>query len=228
MTTRSGRRPSVGTGPASTRIGSAICHPVAGPLGSFRGRQHLVVPAGRSSGDYEITLSLKVAVAPYAVRIISSYDDGRRLASDEVKVESASHRLRDLIGSEIVEPHQDSQPWLRDTWRFVNSPRFSLDASRYWGAKVYRGSSNSKDELDLVYATSLKITVTTPDHFSPRHTVPVIIHELAMSIPILAGSQKLEHQLSGLAIFTWPSCGGNMETKPTGQVNVHPTNCMRT
>ena len=153
------------------------------PWDVFGPQRHKVVPVNSDgSPDYELVLPRDYAESPgglYAVRLITVYDDGQRLAGDEVKVGSSSHRLRDLIEEKIIEPRQADQPWLRDTWRFVNSPRFMLDAATRGGAKVSNATYHAKDpnQLKTRYASSVNLSSALPDHHLSQGVIETIIHE---------------------------------------------------
>ena len=150
-------------------------------LGFHRQRHKVVAVNANNSPNYELVLSRDESEThggPYAVRVITFYDDGQRLASNEVKVQSSSHRLQDLIEERIIEPHQDAQPWLRDTWRFVNSPRFTLNAANGGGASVSFKTYSPKDlgQLQTTYAQVLEMPPATADYFY-RNKIETIVHE---------------------------------------------------
>ena len=153
------------------------------PWDAFGHKRHAAVSV--SSDDdpsYELVLSRDDAKAlggPYAIRVIAFYNDGRRLAGGEVKVPSSSHRLRDLIEEKIIELHQADQPWLRDTWRFVNSPRFTLNATTRGGAEVSFRMYHAKDpnQLKTRYASSVNLSSAIPDYHLSQGVIDTIVHE---------------------------------------------------
>ena len=143
------------------------------PWDAFGARRHAMVATNAGEGsNYELVIPgiETYHSVPYAVRLITFYDDGQRLASEEVKVQSSSHRLRDLIEEKIIETRQDDQPWLRDTWRFVNSPRFGLNASLLGGANVSGKTYHPRDpnELKSTYTVRLMISSSHPQSLSPK------------------------------------------------------------
>ena len=150
-------------------------------FGRQRQRHEVVAVNANNNPNYELVLSKdrsETYGGPYAVRVITFYNNGRRLASNEVKVQSSSHRLRDLIEERIIEPHQDAQPWLRDTWRFVNSPRFHINAANGGGASVSFRTYRSKDpgQLQTTYARVLEMPPPTADYFY-QDKIGTIVHE---------------------------------------------------
>ena len=63
----------------------------------------------------------------YAFRVIVVYEDGKRLATTEVKTPGNVHKLRSRIKEKVIEAKQDEQPWLSDVWVHMNdSSRFGI------------------------------------------------------------------------------------------------------
>ena len=92
----------------------------------FNYRRYQVVETN-GSGRYEFKFTPPIIGSEiYAVRVITTYDDGDRLATYEVRVPSKSHNLRDLIKTQVVDVYGSEQPWLIDTWRHLNGPVLDL------------------------------------------------------------------------------------------------------
>ena len=112
----------------------------------------------------------------YAFRVITVYNNGQRLATDEVKTLSRVHRLRDVVWDKLVEPNQEEQPWLTDTWLHMNdSVRFGLGFS---GGKVVINSEYPYlNGLKRTFARNLMIHSTILENQSSYYT-GVMIEEM--------------------------------------------------
>lgn len=93
----------------------------------------------------------------YAFRVIVVYADGKRLATDEVKTPSKVHQLRDVLWEKIVEPNQEEQPWLTDTWIHMNdSDRFGIG---FGGARYdLRSEYPYPNGLERTFVRSLTVS----------------------------------------------------------------------
>ena len=90
----------------------------------------------------------------YAFRVITVYANGKRLATSEVKTPANVHKLRDIIWERVVEPNQDDQPWLGDTWIHMNdSTRFGMGLGR--GMVTLKGEYPDPNGLERTFARSL-------------------------------------------------------------------------
>lgn len=86
-----------------------------------------IVEPETGATSYRVTVPTRNHNHLYAVRVIAVYSSGQRLATSEVKVPSDVRRLRDVIWGHLVEPNQDAQPWLADTWLYMSdSTRIGL------------------------------------------------------------------------------------------------------
>ena len=114
--------------------------------------------ANKSSYQVEISNSTNTNRL-YAFRAITIYSNGQRLATDEVKTPFRVHKLRDIIWEKIVEPNQEEQPWLTDTWIHMNdSARFGLG---FGGGKVTGNNEHPyPNGLERSFARSLTISST--------------------------------------------------------------------
>ena len=113
----------------------------------------------------------------YAFRVITVYSNGQRLATDEVKTPFRVHRLRDFIWEKVVEPNQEKQPWLADTWIHMNdSTRFGLG---FGSGAVYYDSESPyyPNGLKRVFIRSLTIGSIILENQSTHHS-PTMIEEM--------------------------------------------------
>ncbi len=111
----------------------------------------------------------------YSIRIITAYDndDEDHLVTDEVKVPSRAHYLRDLIKSHVIDAYGDSQPWLVDTWRHLNGPELVLfDGSRNQvnlssidGYPLPKPATTHPASSDQTIAGSLSLSQSKVDRF---------------------------------------------------------------
>ena len=109
----------------------------------------------------------------YAFRVITVYANGKRLATNEVKTPSRVRKFRDIIWDKIVEPNQNQQPWLADTWTHINdSTRFGLG---FGGGKVFPGSEDPyRNGIKRKFARSLTMGSTILQNQSTHHSAPLI------------------------------------------------------
>ena len=151
------------------------------PWEAFGADKHEVV-ATTDENNYNALLSNPTSNNDlYAVRVITVYANGERLASNEAKVPSNTHKLRDLIEEKIIDPHQQRQPWLTDTWRYVNSPRFGIGVSAGRVARVTAGSSPfyPRDSLRSVFARGLGFGSNLLNNFDDGSVeIETMVHEL--------------------------------------------------
>ena len=119
-------------------------YPLAADPSPVRGHddpvpRNQIVESENSQNSYQVTVSNATnSNHLYAFRVITVYANGKRLATSEVKTPSNIHKLRDIIKDKVVEPNQDDQPWLGDTWIHMNdSTRFGMG---FGAGSVSRGS----------------------------------------------------------------------------------------
>ena len=94
-------------------------------LEDFGPKFYQIVEAKTNQTSYQVTVPTTNSNYLYAFRVIVVYEDGKILATTEVKTPSNVHKLRDAIKN-VVEANQDQQPWLSDTWLHMN------DSSKIW------------------------------------------------------------------------------------------------
>ena len=126
--------------------------------------------------DYEIT-GLTNGVE-YTVRIIGTNADGDGPPSAEKSAtpNTKPEELRELI-LDIVEEHESSYPWLRDTWNYIQSNNVQLYVPNYGSSRVGHYCS-SGPSLPSCYISMMIVTasVLDGDDASKKWT---ILHELA-------------------------------------------------
>ena len=119
----------------------------------------------------------------YAFRVIVVYEDGRRLATSEVRTPSNVHKLRDIIWERVVEPNQEKQPWLSELWSHINDSdglgiggRFRLG---FGPPRAYRGGEyphpGGLRRTFVKRITVREITLTNPD---VRYHIKGLVEEL--------------------------------------------------
>ena len=109
----------------------------------------------------------------YAFRVITVYANGKRLATNEVKTPSRVRKFRDIIWDKIVEPNQNQQPWLADTWTHINdSTRFGLGFGG--GEVVLRSEDPYRNGLERTFARSLTMGSTILQNQSTYYTSTLI------------------------------------------------------
>ncbi len=92
----------------------------------FGPKFYQIVEAKTNRTSYQVTVPTNNSNYLYAFRVIVVYENGKKLATTEVKTPSNVHKLRDAIKN-LVEANQDRQPWLSDTWLYMNdSSRFGI------------------------------------------------------------------------------------------------------
>ena len=140
----------------------------------------------------------------YSIRIITAYDndDEDHLPTDEVKVPSRAHYLRDLIKSHVIDVYGDSQPWLVDTWRHLNGPELALfdgtrnrvNLSSIGGSPPVAGYY-PPGQLYQTIAGSLSLSQSKVDRFEYFMAVNggrTVAHELGHVYTLTAGITKNE------------------------------------
>ena len=164
----------------ASSIGSQVESPVV-RLGESRQsadfRSHKVVDAIPNRSHYSATVRNTTKNDLYAARLVVVYKGGELLATREVKVPANSHRVRDLIWQEIVSPNQRSQPWLKDVWRHINEPEYSIHASKPQGFSVGLSSEiPGLGQLELKTVDGLTVSSLAIDNFD--RFKKAIIHEM--------------------------------------------------
>ena len=138
-------------------------------------RQQTIATSDQPSGRYSFLISTPNM---YAVRIVVARDNGERLATAEVWIPSNANRLRDAIKEQVIDPYQDAQPWLRDTWKHMNSPDFAVSVNDYAViASVYLDGARQLGQLKRVWVKGLVMHPRRIDLAQP-HNLVTVIHEL--------------------------------------------------
>ena len=135
--------------------------------------QIIEAEANKSSHQTEISNSTNTNHL-YAFRVITVYSNGQRLATDEVKTPFRVHRLRDVIWEKVVEPNQEKQPWLADTWIHMNdSTRFGLG---FGSGKVFYGGESPyyPNGLKRVFIRSLTVRSIILESQSTHYSATLI------------------------------------------------------
>ena len=143
-------------------------------LEDFGPRFYEIVEAETSKTGYQVTVSNSTNTNHlYAFRVIAVYASGKRLATNEVKTPSRVHRFRDVTWDFVVEPYQDEQPWLADTWLHMNdSARFGMG---FGGGEVSLNNEYPHPNgLKRVFARSLTVSSTILRNQSTHYTAPLI------------------------------------------------------
>ena len=126
--------------------------------------------------DHEIT-GLTNGVE-YTVHIIGTNADGDGPPSAEKSAtpNTKPEELRELI-LDIVEEHESSYPWLRDTWNYIQSNNVRLSVPSYGSSRIGHYCS-SGPSLPSCYISMMIVTasVLDGDEASKKWT---ILHELA-------------------------------------------------
>ena len=147
------------------------------PWRAFDASRQKSVEAITDKSSYSTSMTISRHGDFYALRLVVIYGNGDILVTNETKLPSNSYQVLDLIGQEIVTPKQDSQPWLKDTWRYVNSPRFGIDASKSSGAWVSLNSEHSGlNSLEINVASGLTVSSRAATNFGKYKRT--IVHEL--------------------------------------------------
>ena len=143
-------------------------------LDDFSPGLYQIIKSGTNKTSYQVEISNSTNTNHlYAFRVITIYSNGQRLATNEVKTLSKVHRLRDVIWDKIVEPNQEEQPWLTDTWIHMNdSVRFGLG---FGGGRVAFSSEYPyPNGLKRTFVQSLTISSTILRNQSTYYTAPMI------------------------------------------------------
>ena len=145
-------------------------------LEDFGPKFYQIVEAKTNQTSYQVTVPTTSSNYLYAFRVIVVYEDGKKLATTEVKTPSNVHKLRDAIKN-LVEANQDRQPWLSDTWLHMNdSSRFGVGLG---GARIgLRSELPYLNGLRRTFANSLTVgggIIKNPD--SKGH-MATLIHEM--------------------------------------------------
>ena len=177
----------------------------------FNYRRYRVVefsPGGR----YDESLPVRAPRYIYAVRVIAVYDndDGDQLATDEVKVPSKAHELRDLV-ERFVAIYGADQPWMVDAWRHMDANLPLIPNGRTWipdgpiAAKNQVNFSNVHNDpsdpgrLEQPYAGNMYLAGRPvvdnpdPDHREQRSTFSynsTVAHEMGHVYTMTAGIAK--------------------------------------
>ena len=123
----------------------------------FNYRRYQVVEFDQA-GRYSIDFLDKRPSRIYAVRIIVAYhNDEKQLATDEVRIESISHQMRDTIKTYIIDAYSQDQPWLVDTWRHLNSNVSLFRSGAALGQVTYTGRGYNWGRLKQTYAGSMTL-----------------------------------------------------------------------
>jgi len=144
----------------------------------FNYRRYQVVEFDKR-GRYEVEFPRSSSSNIYAVRVIVAYDneDEDHLATEEVKVNNESHKLRDAIKEHIIDAHGEDQPWLVDTWRHLNGP--ILDIYPHRKNQVRRTSRSGFGQLNQTLASSLTLSRNVANNFEKsRRLASTVVHEL--------------------------------------------------
>ena len=171
--------------------------------GDFSYRNYQVVEPGKKS-RYSVELPQMSPSEIYAVRVIVAYDnkDKDRLATNEVKVDSQSHQLRDAIKTHVVDAHGQDHPWLVDTWRHVNGPHLSLYP--YKTDRVTRSSiGGAWGQIKQVFAGRMSLNgfgeLKDPHSADMRAAIEELGHVYTLTdgvtengVPVAAGHLYLE------------------------------------
>ena len=143
-------------------------------LDDFSPGLYQIIESETDKSSYQIEVSNSTNTNHlYAFRVITIYSNGQRLATDEVKTPFRVHKLRDVIWEKIVEPNQEEQPWLTDTWIHMNdSARFGLG---FGGGKVTGNNEHPyPNGLERSFARSLTISSTILRNQNTPYTATMI------------------------------------------------------
>ncbi len=143
-------------------------------LEDFGPKFYHIVETESNQTSYQATVPTTNSNYLYAFRVIVVYENGKKLATTEVKTPSNAHKLRDVIKEKVVEAKQDQQPWLTDVWLHMN------DRSRF-GISLGAGSVGLRSEYP--YPNGLKRTFVSglsigPSTFKNPTGNYALIHEM--------------------------------------------------
>ena len=162
----------------------------------FNYRRYQVVEFD-NSGLYEVEFPRMPSSEIYAVRIIVAYDNENNdhLATDEVKVNNESHKLRDAIWAHIIDVHGEDQPWLVDTWRHLNGPLLDIYPHRRGRVDLTEAGGYSK--LAQTLASSLKLPASVANDLQRvRGQMLGVVHELGHVYTLTNGIAENEAPLA--------------------------------
>ena len=151
---------------------------------SITGGQQIIDVSDQSSGRFSATISSAFYV--YGIRVIVARPDGGRLASSEVQMPSRNNRLRDMIEEKVIKPYQDQQPWLKDTWDYIDNNKFGIGIANGVGAgAVYLGADYDDGELVRGLATAMVFPPGILDYFD--NYFDTVVHELGHVYTLTGG-----------------------------------------
>lgn len=138
-------------------------------------RQQTITTNDQQAGRYSFLIPTPNM---YAVRVIVVRAGNNQLATAEVWIPSNANRLRDAVKRYAIDPYQNQQPWLRDTWEHMNSPDFAFSVSEYAGrGEVYLDSQRQPGQLKRTWVKGLGMHPRTMD-LNHTSTLSTVIHEL--------------------------------------------------
>ena len=124
-------------------------------LEDFGPKFYQIVETESNQTSYQVTVPSTNSNSLYAFRVIVVYEDGKKLATTEVKTPKNVHKLRDVIKG-VVEAKQDQQPWLSDVWLHMNGrSRFGIALE---GPSIgLRGEYPYPNGLERTFASDLSV-----------------------------------------------------------------------
>lgn len=149
------------------------------PWEGFTPLWHQVVDIPENSREtiFELSISNAKDVRNlYAIRVITVYSNGDRLATNEVRVSSYTHQFRDLIKERLVDAYGEDQRWLTDVWGHIDSYNCALVATKGVGTKVYLGGYDNPDSLKITTAKVFDFNGSRVPYFDDN--LNTIVHEL--------------------------------------------------
>ena len=152
-------------------------------LEDFGPKFYQVVEAEDDISSYQVTVSNSSnSNHLYAFRVIVVYEDGKRLATTEVKTPDDTHKLRDIIKEKLVEAKQDEQPWLSDVWVHMNdSSRFGIGLGGGGGGGAVvtlQGEYPYPNSLGRTFARSLSIEQGALKTPGGKSIIATLAHEM--------------------------------------------------
>lgn len=152
----------------------------------FNYRQYEVVRF-KASGGYRVEIQpTNYTNNAYSVRVITVYNNGDRAVTNESKVPSNKHQLRDLIENKAIGARGDEQPWLVDTWRHLNGMDTDITNGddNSVGFSSVAGSHNRLKQTFVI-----DVSINTSRGFDDGR-LGVIAHELGHAYTMTSGVTK--------------------------------------
>ena len=211
-----------------------------------------VTPLSGNGQTYFASINYRISglsnSVEYTIRALAVNSDGPSPPSNEITgtpnpgVKTKVQQLREYIEKDIVETHETSFPWLRQTWTYMNNNNVRIRVSSSGSSRVELQCSSSFGSCRTSSMT-IRADVLDGDVAAKKRTV---LHELAhvytltngiSSTPAplaaaflyfqnlnLRGSRCTEHELfadvltsrvlggSTTGLSYWPACGGTSHT----------------